>query len=249
MIPTLPEIQAIYFESTFCKDYRAPYFPGRQSTSAINISGHLVAQLSGSPKLQYLHFMVPGKALRRGHLTLDFFDEIATIGIPPRKSGSIRSIRHHQSELFHLRLPIESPAVTEKILHQTMHIANAGVHNRFVDTDFELMSEVAFHAFHHWQDLTDLDGCVVPLDVIAKMLEVDEIKMEDWQGRNMEVTDKAWGVITEWKERPTITGEPSELSRSRTMIYERYRCIDGCDDCNEGQDYYMELARLLNLHQ
>jgi len=56
-----------------------------------------------------------------------------------------------------------------------------------------------------WQDSTDFDGVQVPLRVLHHMRKADGAT--EWKGRGVEVGDKGWKVLTDWKaqvdkERP-----------------------------------------------
>lgn len=49
-----------------------------------------------------------------------------------------------------------------------------------------------------WQDFTDFNGEVVPLDVIFRMKEMEESSDKEWNRRGVVVGDKAWEILQEW---------------------------------------------------
>lgn len=50
-----------------------------------------------------------------------------------------------------------------------------------------------------WHDYTDYQGLVVPLKIIERMRAVEGVEKDEWEGRGIQVSDKAWKVLLDWK--------------------------------------------------
>lgn len=49
-----------------------------------------------------------------------------------------------------------------------------------------------------WQDFTDYNGKLVPLDIIARMKEMEGSSEKEWNRRGVVVGDKSWEILLDW---------------------------------------------------
>lgn len=50
-----------------------------------------------------------------------------------------------------------------------------------------------------YQDFTDYKGVKVPMWVLQKMRRAEGVEYGGWEGRGIEVGDKGWKVLQDWK--------------------------------------------------
>jgi hypothetical protein len=134
---------------------------------------------------------------------LEVFDLLDEVGAAGTRTGWIRSLCCKGEELLHVHLlsdrleVADEPCATPEPEYSDWssliipYDAADGTRRQKV---FVRLAEPI------WQDYTDLDGAVVPMEIIREMLKVEGIDEGDWTGRGLEVGELAWRVLVEWRE-------------------------------------------------
>jgi hypothetical protein len=124
-------------------------------------------------------------------------DEIATSG---SFTGTVRSLCFAGKELLHVRLFQEHVEVADEIIataggDSAPHIIpyDAPDGSRRQKIYARLVKPV-------WQQFSDLDGAVVPMKIIRKVLKAEGLSEAQWVGRGVQVGAKAWEVLSRWQE-------------------------------------------------
>lgn len=115
--------------------------------------------------------------------------------------GFVYSYIHGEDEIIHAKLLVDSVEVADKSVadddvhdglsdHYIQYVARDGS-NR--ERTFRRLSEPT------WVEYSDLDGEVVPLDLLGVMRVIEGVDEGDWTGRGIIVSDAGWKVIEDWR--------------------------------------------------
>lgn len=130
-------------------------------------------------------------------------------GIPV--GSYIRSLKHDTSdELIHIRswtnlkeiadYPITSrpPFLSSDFTSITSRKIEKEKYDDENGNPKEKVYELLDYMF--WEDATYYDGEIVPMEIIGDMMRAAGVKVGEWEGRGVEVGEKAWKVLTDWRE-------------------------------------------------
>lgn len=164
----LPELLAV--ESMFIReapwDHRLPKRPYSRILSAI--SPDTAKQLRRCTKFRYIHDI----STHPIEFSEDVFNHYQ--GLDP--SGTIRSWRHGEEEILHLRF------LRDRVSgHQS---------DDFTQTPVELLPASA------WLHYTDFRGMLIPLELLEKMEEAEGMEAGRWE-RGMKVSADGWAILVD----------------------------------------------------
>jgi hypothetical protein len=156
-----------------------------------------------SPHLQRVDLVtgatdVPDKGIEE---IFAYLDELAG---PKNAKSQIGSIQYGGEELLHVRLHHHHIEVADGLFEPgTRPSWNENTRSlKYTAKDgSERNLTLEWREEGAWHDYTDYDGLVVPLSILKKMQQAEGVNAEDWIGqRGIEVGDKAWRILTDWKE-------------------------------------------------
>ena len=124
----------------------------------------------------------------------------------------VRSLRHGTEEMLHARILTDYIEIQDFQCFPDAHEDSRTIrHLDYTATGgstrvkrFEKEMSLA------WQDYTDFDGHMVPLDIIKKMKQVERPKAGAWEGRGVEVSAKTWKVLTDWRDEKVAKDKASK---------------------------------------
>lgn len=172
---------------------------GTPLASNLLLPKQVSAELRAHPQLRSIGSI-------RGHVEGQHVASFLPSGGPAYSDyhATVRSVRYMDSEILHLRVlssyaPIadiawtpEDPQAPERCSHRMIYTAPDGT------TRATIFARQKSSSYYHY---TDLNGEAVPLEVMEQMRMVEGRKDSYWQGRQIPVGARAWGVIEDWKRR------------------------------------------------
>lgn len=152
-------------------------------------------QLRRNPQLKSIHLLRKDVALYNLELSATF-DSID----PSESSSIIYSYRHEGSELLHTRS-----------LKDRVDVADVPYVKPGIDL-FGTSGQIRYHSrddtqrlriyvplsIPRWEDATEFEGRIVPLEVLEEMRQVEGATMEEWLQRDVQVKPETWAVLTKW---------------------------------------------------
>ena len=117
-----------------------------------------------------------------------------------RPTGIIRSLTHGDEEVLHAHLrlgyieraDVASPFPPNRSNSPNYYIEYATADGTARQRRFDPRNE-------GYQDFTDYKGIKVPMWVLQKMRRAEGVAYGGWEGRGIEVGDKGWKVLQDWK--------------------------------------------------
>lgn len=202
----MPSLEAIYCDVSSRK-YTSParvnfqLFP--YHTSAIQpFDPSLALLVRQHPRLRNFHFF--------SKPVVDAFPYFDDTREAEAETGFVKSIRHGDSEILYMEMLVQCIEVSNPPKWRIQEGMRSGVipdHSmaiqRVIWGEEDGVDEDRRFAYRKaaptWMIMTDLDGVIVPAEILHRMREVDGASMEDWQGRNIPVGDDAWAVLERWR--------------------------------------------------
>lgn len=146
-----------------------------------------------------------------GHTDLDYFDQLDRMEtIDESCVGYIRSFRYGEEEILHVRLLWSYTEVKDAFWNPALPISqgfgestdrNRHERIRYTTVDgierykmFEKIEEPM------WTDFTDWGGKRISLRHFDHMRRIQGATVEEWEGRNVMLTDAAWKYLVDDRE-------------------------------------------------
>lgn len=122
---------------------------------------------------------------------LGVFSELDALHNAANHNVIITSLRHGGEEVLSLRL---------LLCHIFVQDGRQSMSKRVIYTGRDGLYARWKRSQPTWQTFTHYDGLMVPPEAIARMKEVDDPSSKrDWDRRGVNVGQKAWTILTEWR--------------------------------------------------
>ncbi|KAI9632162.1 uncharacterized protein MKK02DRAFT_41306 [Dioszegia hungarica] len=201
-IPTWPKLETLHFNRI---PISAPpsHFGAQTVCSPLPVQSMtpaLASNLRGSPHLRHLSF---GPSLVGGQ-SFDDFDRLRELDENGQSTGFVYSYHHGGAEILHMRLNTNFIQHTDTPSTAPTNGAGEAVappagsfHYQDAEDGWRIRSFVAGPEAV-WQDWTDVNGGVVPLEVLEEMRVAEGRKDTEWRKRGVEVGETGWAVLLAW---------------------------------------------------
>lgn len=166
--------------------------------------------LLNAPKLRIIH--PARKLVKKGAELFEYLDELESKATHP---GIIRSFRHGNDELLHARFftrYIESPSPSDQSSTSGGSRSKLTSVAYVTDDGLERSRRYTRAQEDSWIDYTDYKSRRVPLEIIQKMRLAEGVGLGQWEGRQIEVGDAGWKVLTDWEEGEERKSVPGPIS-------------------------------------
>lgn len=129
---------------------------------------------------------------------MGIFDNLDDLEKSGGSTGIVRSYRHINEEVLHIRLLMqdlwkqEDFDLDEKAKMRTFYVTGNGRETEvgeFMDTWSE-----GFIV-----DFTDWKGSVVPLEVLEKVRVMENMSEAEWDKRGVVISDAGWAIVEAWE--------------------------------------------------
>jgi hypothetical protein len=166
------------------------------------------SDLRAAPRLRHIYI----KNVPYGQSTPDAFEKMALAKSTNAPSGIVRSYRNGDDEVLVTR-QLSRYIETSDVLAEPFPYPEEFDQSRYTGADGRQREKDFEHRdTPSWVIYTDLAGVSVPLEVIENMRIAQGATLEEWDGRNVEVTDAAWSLLEAWRPTPKQPEEVEDTS-------------------------------------
>lgn len=155
----------------------------------------LASGLRASPFLRHNHTI----NIHHSQVKIDPFEEMERVKSTSTTKGTVRSYKHGRNELLVTRQLSYCVEVSDKLAdpesyrpYRDQIRRYEGLDGRERNKHFEYLSEPS------WVIYTDLGGVSVPLEIIESMRLAQGASLEEWDNRNVMVTDTVWSILEDY---------------------------------------------------